>query len=160
MRGLVQSLLMDEVKPRLVDEVEPDVSLTPVDVGELSWLWWLQLSLGLLSGATGVIVLLKPGDSLKALAVVTGIDAELIRRHVPERQYPRLKFFVCGSRANDGRDREPAALDGRPREPTEHQALQLRLGASIMLRTEWVSRLVLIIATLLLIACVIFAVLR
>ncbi len=29
-----------------------------------------------------------------------------------------------------------------------------------MLRTEWVSRLVLIIATLLLIACVIFAVLR
>ncbi len=24
------------------------------------------------------------------------IDAELIRRHVPERQYPRLEFFVCG----------------------------------------------------------------
>jgi uncharacterized membrane protein HdeD (DUF308 family) len=36
-------------------------------------MWWLPLSVGLLSIAAGVIVLIKPGNSLKAIAVVVGI---------------------------------------------------------------------------------------
>jgi uncharacterized membrane protein HdeD (DUF308 family) len=40
---------------------------------ELTGLWWLPLSLGVLSAIAGVIVLAKPSDSLATLAVVAGI---------------------------------------------------------------------------------------
>lgn len=40
---------------------------------EISRLWWLPLSLGVLSIVAGVIVLAKPDDSLATLAVVAGI---------------------------------------------------------------------------------------
>jgi uncharacterized membrane protein HdeD (DUF308 family) len=35
--------------------------------------WWLPLLIGLLSIAAGVIVLVKPGNSLKTIAIVVGI---------------------------------------------------------------------------------------
>lgn len=35
--------------------------------------WWLPLFIGLLSIAAGVIVLIKPGNSLKTIAVIVGI---------------------------------------------------------------------------------------
>ena len=40
---------------------------------DISGLWWLMLGLGLLSIVAGVIVLMEPGSSLKAIAVITGI---------------------------------------------------------------------------------------
>jgi uncharacterized membrane protein HdeD (DUF308 family) len=40
---------------------------------EISRLWWLPLSLGVLSIVAGVIVLAKPDNSLATLAVVAGI---------------------------------------------------------------------------------------
>ncbi len=40
---------------------------------ELSWGWWLVLLVGLLSFVAGVIILIKPGDSLATLAVIAGI---------------------------------------------------------------------------------------
>jgi uncharacterized membrane protein HdeD (DUF308 family) len=43
------------------------------EVKALTWGWGLLLLVGLLSIAAGVIVLLKPGDSLETLAVVVGI---------------------------------------------------------------------------------------
>ena len=42
-------------------------------VREMTSLWWLPLSIGILSVIAGVIVLAKPGDSLTTLAVITGI---------------------------------------------------------------------------------------
>jgi uncharacterized membrane protein HdeD (DUF308 family) len=40
---------------------------------ELSSGWWLVLLVGLLSFVAGVIILIKPGDSLATLAVIAGI---------------------------------------------------------------------------------------
>jgi uncharacterized membrane protein HdeD (DUF308 family) len=50
-----------------------DVSLTPGQVRDLARVWWLPVALGLLSLGAGVIVLAKPDNSLKTLAVVIGI---------------------------------------------------------------------------------------
>lgn len=43
------------------------------EVKELTWGWWLLLLVGLLSVVAGVVILLKPGDSLPTLAVIAGI---------------------------------------------------------------------------------------
>ena len=43
------------------------------DVRQLTRLWWLVVSLGVLSVVAGGIVIAKPSNSLKALAVVVGI---------------------------------------------------------------------------------------
>lgn len=43
------------------------------DATALRWGWWLLLLVGLLSVAAGVIILLKPSDSLSTLAVIAGI---------------------------------------------------------------------------------------
>ncbi len=48
-------------------------SLRPDELRTLTAGWWLALLLGVLSLAAGVIVILKPSNSLTALAVVTGI---------------------------------------------------------------------------------------
>jgi uncharacterized membrane protein HdeD (DUF308 family) len=40
---------------------------------ELTWGWWLVVLVGLLSFVAGVIILVKPGDSLATLAVIAGI---------------------------------------------------------------------------------------
>ena len=49
--------------------------LDPVDedVRRLTRLWWLAVTLGVLSLVAGVIVIVKPSNSLKTLAVVVGI---------------------------------------------------------------------------------------
>jgi uncharacterized membrane protein HdeD (DUF308 family) len=47
--------------------------LTSGEVKELTWGWWLTLIVGGLSIVAGVIVLLKPDDSLPTLAVISGI---------------------------------------------------------------------------------------
>jgi uncharacterized membrane protein HdeD (DUF308 family) len=46
---------------------------TREDVREVTWAWWLLMGLGLLSVIVGVIVLIKPSNSLATLAVITGI---------------------------------------------------------------------------------------
>ncbi len=38
-----------------------------------AWAWWLMMLVGVIGIVVGLIVLAKPGDSLKALAVITGI---------------------------------------------------------------------------------------
>lgn len=43
------------------------------EVKELTWGWWLLLLVGLLSVVAGVVILVKPGDSLPTLAVIAGI---------------------------------------------------------------------------------------
>ena len=40
---------------------------------EVTWGWWLVLLVGVLSVVAGVIILLKPSDSLATLAVIAGI---------------------------------------------------------------------------------------
>ena len=40
---------------------------------DISGLWWLMLGLGLLSTVAGIAVLVEPGNSLKAIAVISGI---------------------------------------------------------------------------------------
>lgn len=47
--------------------------VTREDMREVTWAWWLLLALGALSVIAGVIVLIKPGNSLATLAVITGI---------------------------------------------------------------------------------------
>lgn len=49
------------------------MSLGPAEVRALTWGWWLALIIGALSVVAGVIVVLKPSDSLTTLAVITGI---------------------------------------------------------------------------------------
>lgn len=49
------------------------VLTTSEDSSELSQFWWLVLLIGLVSAAAGVILVARPSDSLKALAVVVGI---------------------------------------------------------------------------------------
>jgi uncharacterized membrane protein HdeD (DUF308 family) len=53
-----------------------DVSATSQSSDELreaTWGWWLALLIGLVSIAAGVIVIAKPSNSLKTLAVIFGI---------------------------------------------------------------------------------------
>ncbi len=50
-----------------------ELRLDSQEAGELARLWWLPLCLGLLSLAAGVVVLAKPDNSLKTLAVIAGI---------------------------------------------------------------------------------------
>ena len=46
---------------------------TPDEVREATSAWWLLIVIGLLGIAAGVVVLLKPEDSLTTLAVIAGI---------------------------------------------------------------------------------------
>ena len=46
---------------------------TREEIQEVTWGWWLVVLIGLVSVVIGVIVLLKPSNSLAALAVITGI---------------------------------------------------------------------------------------
>lgn len=66
---------------------------------DVTWIAWPLMLIGLLGVAAGVIVLSKPGDSLKALAVIVGIFVlvdgifEIIvalGRHVQNRGYVAL----------------------------------------------------------------------
>src|SRR3954453_9373173 len=50
---------------------EPDLTSEEIRAGTSAW--WLLVVVGLLGIAAGVIVLLKPEDSLSTLAVITGI---------------------------------------------------------------------------------------
>ena len=50
-----------------------ELPITREDVREVTWAWWLVLLLGLLGIVAGVIVLLKPSDSLTTLAVICGV---------------------------------------------------------------------------------------
>jgi uncharacterized membrane protein HdeD (DUF308 family) len=43
------------------------------ELRDLTWGWWLAALIGLLSIVAGVIVILKPSDSLSTLAVILGI---------------------------------------------------------------------------------------
>lgn len=43
------------------------------ELREATWAWWLALLIGLASVAAGVIVIAKPSNSLKTLAVIFGI---------------------------------------------------------------------------------------
>ena len=48
-------------------------SLTAAEVREATWAWWLAVVVGLMAIVAGVIVIAKPSDSLKTLAVISGI---------------------------------------------------------------------------------------
>ena len=50
-----------------------DLDPADEDARRLTRLWWLVVCLGLLSLAAGVIVILKPSNSLKTLAVIVGV---------------------------------------------------------------------------------------
>jgi len=50
-----------------------DLSTDRQPLRDISGLWWLMLGLGLLSTVAGIIVLIEPGNSLKAIAVISGI---------------------------------------------------------------------------------------
>ena len=50
-----------------------DPSYAREEVRELTWAWWLLMLVGLVSVAAGVVILAKPGNSLKALAVIAGV---------------------------------------------------------------------------------------
>jgi uncharacterized membrane protein HdeD (DUF308 family) len=51
----------------------PEPPLTREDVREWTGAWWLLLLLGVLGVVAGVIVLLKPSNSLATLAVICGV---------------------------------------------------------------------------------------
>lgn len=48
-------------------------SVSEAEVQEITWGWWLLLLTGVLSMVAGVIILLKPSNSLATLAVIAGI---------------------------------------------------------------------------------------
>lgn len=48
-------------------------AITPEQAEAIATVWWIPLLLGLLSLVAGVIVLIKPSNSLKAITVVIGI---------------------------------------------------------------------------------------
>lgn len=50
-----------------------DDAITPEQADAIATVWWVPLVLGLLSLVAGVIVLVKPSNSLKAITVVIGI---------------------------------------------------------------------------------------
>jgi uncharacterized membrane protein HdeD (DUF308 family) len=54
-------------------EDSPALAADADAVAALSTLWWLTLGIGLLSMIVGVIVLIKPGNSLATIAVIVGI---------------------------------------------------------------------------------------
>jgi uncharacterized membrane protein HdeD (DUF308 family) len=61
---------------RVVINEEVNVSHTPVksaELRELTWGWWLALLIGAMSVVAGIIVVLKPSNSLSTLAVIFGI---------------------------------------------------------------------------------------
>jgi uncharacterized membrane protein HdeD (DUF308 family) len=43
------------------------------ELREATWGWWLALAIGVIAIAAGVIVIAKPSDSLRTLAVILGI---------------------------------------------------------------------------------------
>jgi uncharacterized membrane protein HdeD (DUF308 family) len=43
------------------------------ELKEATWGWWLALAIGVIAIAAGVIVIAKPSDSLRTLAVILGI---------------------------------------------------------------------------------------
>lgn len=51
----------------------PDTPTPEQQLRDIAGLWWLTLLVGVLSIAAGVIVLLKPSDSLATIAVIVGI---------------------------------------------------------------------------------------
>lgn len=51
----------------------PELPITREDVREWTAAWWLLLLLGVLGVVAGVIVLLKPSNSLATLAVICGV---------------------------------------------------------------------------------------
>jgi uncharacterized membrane protein HdeD (DUF308 family) len=50
-----------------------DTALEAREVHALTWGWWLALLIGAASVVAGIIVILKPSDSLSTLAVIFGI---------------------------------------------------------------------------------------
>ncbi|HUJ34980.1 MAG TPA: DUF308 domain-containing protein [Solirubrobacteraceae bacterium] len=48
-------------------------SLGPSELRALTWGWWLAILIGVLSIVAGIIVVLKPSNSLSTLAVIFGI---------------------------------------------------------------------------------------
>jgi len=50
-----------------------DDSMREAEAKQLTWGWWLVALVGLLSIVAGVIIVVKPGDSLATLAVIAGI---------------------------------------------------------------------------------------
>jgi uncharacterized membrane protein HdeD (DUF308 family) len=50
-----------------------DVDLSHQDVSRLARLWWVAVGLGVLSIVAGGIIIAKPDNSLKTLAVIAGI---------------------------------------------------------------------------------------
>ena len=48
-------------------------SLKPSELRELTWGWWLAVLIGAASIVVGIVVILKPSNSLSALAVIFGI---------------------------------------------------------------------------------------
>jgi uncharacterized membrane protein HdeD (DUF308 family) len=50
-----------------------DDALTPEQIGGLSRMWWLPVCVGVLSVIAGGLVLARPDNSLRALAVIVGI---------------------------------------------------------------------------------------
>ncbi len=48
-------------------------SLSPADLREATWGWWLALLVGIVSIVAGAIVIAKPSNSLSTLAVIFGI---------------------------------------------------------------------------------------
>jgi uncharacterized membrane protein HdeD (DUF308 family) len=48
-------------------------TMRDAEVKEITWGWWLLVLGGLLSVVAGVIIMVKPGDSLATLAVIAGI---------------------------------------------------------------------------------------
>lgn len=51
----------------------PEHTYPQADIQEAARLWWLTLAVGLLSIVAGVLVLLKPSESLATIAVIVGI---------------------------------------------------------------------------------------
>ncbi len=47
--------------------------MRPSELRELAWGWWLALLIGAVSIVAGIIVILKPSNSLSTLAVIFGI---------------------------------------------------------------------------------------
>lgn len=72
---LIDDGLQQAASKPIADEGNRAMSQTPVEqqMQTLARFWWLPFGIGLLSIVAGVIVLIKPGDSLKTIAVIVGI---------------------------------------------------------------------------------------
>ena len=51
----------------------PEPSVSPEELREVTWGWWLALLMGVISIIAGIIVIAKPSNSLATLAVIFGI---------------------------------------------------------------------------------------